>query len=316
MGYSELEVPLRVVRAVGLLVVVVVGGWLLIAASPIDPVRAYIGTNTLRVSPEQRAAIAARWGFDTPLPKRFINWIQGVLRGDWGWSHIYNEPVSDILWSRFIISLPLMVGAWLGSGLLGFGAGLACGFPSIDRIVRPGVYAMSAAPVFWLAVLALVGAGYVGLPVCCAVPLGVVHPTIAQRIQHLLVPTLVLSLSQSASLALHVRQSVIELQESDWAIGARINGKTRGQILWQHVARNALLPAVALHATAMSEIFGGSVLVETVFSYPGIAGATVAASLRHDVALLMGVVIFSAVFVLLSELCMNVALRHIDPRRV
>ena len=295
--------------------------FLLISYSPIDPVRAYVGADMVRVGPEQQQKIAEYWGLNQPPIERFGRWASAIVRGDLGTSMIYRRPVRDVILERFSASLFLMGAAWLLSGLLGFGLGVTAGMKQgtwVDRIIKWYCLTLASTPTFWLGLLLLiVFSVWLGwFPVGLGVPAGVLaeHVTWTSRIYHATLPALTLSLLGVASVALHTRQKLIDVLASDYVLFARAKGEKGLTLLTRHGLRNIALPAITLQFAAFSELFGGSVLAEQVFSYPGLGQATVQAGLRGDVPLLLGIVLFSAVFVFTGNLMADLIYQLVDPR--
>ena len=289
--------------------------------SPVDPVNAYIGANQTSVGTEQRAAIAQRWGLDKSPGERFGLWLKNVVQGDWGESLIYREPVTSVIKTRFISSLALMGGAWVLSGLLGFGLGIIAGFKEntlVDKALCNYAYLLASAPTAWVAMLLLMLFSVeLGLtPICCAVPLGVAaaDATIWQKIHHLLLPMLTLSLVGTSAIILHTRQKVTDLMRTDFAIFARAQGISPRKFLWTQGLKHISIPAITVHLASFGELFGGSILAEQVFSYPGLGQAAVQAGLRGDVPLLLGVTICSALFIYAGNLMADLSYRWLDPR--
>lgn len=304
-----------------LLALVALGSFVLMSLSPVDPVRALVDADALRVGPEQRAAIAERWGLDRPLPERFVRWAGAALQGDLGRSMVFDAPVADVIGERFRASLALMACAWLLSGFIGFGLGLVAGAfegSLVDRAVRLYALTLVSAPTFWLAVLLLLAFAvwWPVAPICCAVPPGLAadEATLLQRLHHLLLPALALALTGVAQVALFTRDRVLDVMDSDYALLARAQGLKRWAVARRHALRNAALPALTLQFASVSELFGGSVLAETVFSYPGLGQATVSAGTRGDVALLLGISLCAALFVFSGNLLGDLSQRLLDPR--
>ena len=307
----------KLLRLVLLLFAVSTLSFTLLSLSPIDPVDAYVGAAMLNISPEQRQQIADRWGLDDPPLTRYGRWLQNLVSGDLGRSLIFNQPVQTVIGERFLASLWLMGAAWLLSGVLGLLAGLRQdGW--LDQAIRFYAYTLASTPTFWLALLLLilfsVSLGWT--PVCCATPPGVplAEATFWQRVHHLILPAAALSIIGVANIALHTRQKLIDVLHSDYALFARAQGESEAGVIFQHGFRNIALPAVTLQFASLSELFGGSVLAEQVFAYPGLGEATVQAGLRGDVPLLLGIVLFSALFVFTGNTLADLSYRLIDPR--
>ena len=311
----------RILRLLTLLAAVSVLSFLLLSLSPIDPVRAYVGADMLKVGPEQWAKIAEYWGLDRPLPERFFRWGAAVLRGDWGVSMIFRRPVLEVIGERFLASLALMLTAWTFSGVFGFALGALAGMKQgtwTDRLIKWYCLTLASTPLFWLGLLMLLTfAVWLGwFPVGLGVPAGVAahEVTLANRLHHLLLPALTLGITGVAGVALHTRQKLVEVLQSDYVLFARARGESVLQLFRRHGLRNIALPVTTLQFASFSELFGGSVLAEQVFSYPGLGQAAVQAGLRGDVPLLLGVVIFSAMFVFAGNLAAELLYRLIDPR--
>ena len=302
--------------AVGLVV------FALVSMSPIDPVQANVGQAAyVNMSEAKRAQLASYWGGDVPFWERFANWAGALLQGDMGTSLRFNAPVSEVIAHRAANSLALMGIAWLLSGVLGFALGVAAGARrggALDRVVRSYCFLLASTPTFWLGLLILmVFAVRLGwFPIGFSVPIGVsaADVTLADAAHHLVLPALTLSVTGVANIALHTREKVVDVLESDYVRFARARGESELSVIMHHGLRNVALPAVTLQCAFISEIFGGSVLVEQVFSYPGLGQAAVTAGLGGDVALLAGIALVSAALVFGGNLLANILYGVLDPR--
>ena len=302
--------------AVGLVV------FALVSMSPIDPVQANVGQAAyVNMSEAKRAQLASYWGGDVPFWERFANWAGALLQGDMGTSLRFNAPVSEVIAHRAANSLALMGIAWLLSGVLGFALGVAAGARRggvLDRVVRSYCFLLASTPTFWLGLLILmVFAVRLGwFPIGFSVPIGVsaADVTLADAVHHLVLPALTLSVTGVANIALHTREKVVDVLESDYVCFARARGESELSVIVHHGLRNVALPAVTLQCAFISEIFGGSVLVEQVFSYPGLGQAAVTAGLGGDVALLAGIALVSAALVFGGNLLANILYGVLDPR--
>jgi len=307
----------KFIKLICLLIVVCFASFWIVEQSPIDPVRAYIGE--MSIQPEQKAKLEEYWGVNTSPQEKFLNWANNILEGDFGTSLIYRMPVIDVIKERFTASLVLMFSSWLISGVLGFILGIIAGMKSgtlVDKAIKTYCYLLAATPTFWLALILLlvfsVSLGW--FPVGLSVPIGVTDVTFFDRIQHLILPTITLSLLGVASIAMFTREKLIEVMSSDYVLFAKARGEKGFDLILRHGIRNVALPAITLQFLGFSELFGGAVLVEQVFSYPGIGQATVAAGLRSDVPLLLGIVIISTLFVFFGNLIADIIYEFLDPR--
>ena len=310
------------IRMLLLLFFVSVAAFTLVSVSPIDPLQANVGQAALgAMSQEQIAKLSEYWGVGIPPVERFFAWAGDFFRGDMGMSLLYRQPVTKVIGVKLVNSLWLMAIAWMLSGIVGFILGILSGIREgslLDRIIKGYSLVIASTPAFWLAlVLLMVFAVWLKVfPIGLSVPIGVEASgvTIADRIQHAILPAITLSITGVANITLHTREKMIEIMESDYVLFAKARGESTYSIVKNHALRNVLLPALTLQFASISEIFGGSVLVEQVFSYPGLGQAAVTAGLGSDVPLLLGITVISAVFVFSGNLIANLLYGVIDPR--
>jgi peptide/nickel transport system permease protein len=309
------------VRGITLLLAVSVFSFILANASPINPETRYRLSHP-GVSDENVQKMRDYWGIDEPPVQRYFGWLGGILRGEWGTSTAYRQPVLSVIGVRFKTSLALMMTAWVMSGLFGFAVGCLMGVFRgrwLDRIVKRVCLFMCSVPTFWIGLVFLaVFAAMLGwFPFGLAVPPGVPpeQVTFGQRIHHLILPALTLSFLSFANLALHTREKLIDVYDSDFALFARARGENDAQILFRHGIRNALIPAITMQFGSFAELFGGSVFAESIFSYPGLGAAVAAAGTgATDIPLFLGIVMFSACFIFAGNLTANILTQLIDPR--
>lgn len=308
-------------RLVLLIASVATLSFVLVSFSPVDPIDAYLGTAVLKVSPKQREIISQRWGLDRPLIERFGKWALNLMEGDFGVSTIFNESVLAVIGKRFLTSFWLMLSAWFLSGILGFLLGVFAGTyesSALDKCIRVYAYTMASTPTFWVGMVLLtvfsVQLGWT--PVCCAWPIGANPDQVGllQRIHHLMLPAVTLSLIGVAQIALHTREKTVEAMQSEYAIFARAQGESPLGIAFYRALRNVALPAITLQFASLGELFGGAVLAEQVFAYPGLGKATVEAGYRGDIPLLLGIVLFSTVFVFVGNTLADLLYMLVDPR--
>ncbi|MFG6332242.1 MAG: ABC transporter permease, partial [Lachnospiraceae bacterium] len=271
--------------------------------------------------PPPIAKLPAYGGSGVPPAERFLAWAGDFFRGDMGVSLLYRQPVTKVIGEKLVNSLWLMTIAWVLSGAVGFVLGIAAGIREgsiADKIIKGYSLLIASTPAFWLAlVLLMIFAVWLKvLPIGLSVPIGVEAGgvTIADRIRHAILPAVTLSITGIAGITLHTREKMIEIMESDYVLFARARGESTLEIVKNHGLRNVLLPALTLQFASISEIFGGSVLVEQTFSYPGLGQAAVTAGLGSDVPLLLGITVISALFVFGGNLIANVLYGVIDPR--
>ena len=309
----------KIVRLVILLIFVILLSFILIDMSPINPVKAYI--SNVIISQDQIARLEAYWGVNEPITTKIANWFGHILQGDLGTSLIFRVPVIDVIKERFMASLALMLSSWLFSGVLGFILGVIAGFKKdsiIDKAIKVYCYILQSAPTFWIALIILmVFSVYLGwFPTGLGVPIGTLSQNVSiwDWLNRLILPMITLSIVGVASIALFTRDKLIEEMNSDYFLFAKARGESGWNLIKRHGIRNVLLPAITLQFLGFSELFGGAVLVEQIFTYPGIGQAAVSAGLRNDVPLLLGIVIFSAIFVYCGNLIADLIYNFVDPR--
>lgn len=310
---------LNLLKVAVLMLLVSIATYILVSNSGINPIDAYIGADT-SISPQQYANIVAHWGLDKSPVERFFVWFSHIIRGDFGTSMLYRRPVLDVIAEKFQASLILMGVAWVFSGIIGFGLGIIAGVFKgrwLDRIIKTACLIMISAPVFWIALLLMmVFSVWLGwFPLGMASPIGKLAEdiTIGERIHHLILPALALSITGISGIALHTRQKMVDILETDYVLFARARGENGWVLIKRHGLRNIMLPAITLQFASLNELFGGSVLAEQVFSYPGLGQAATMAGTRSDLPLLLGITIFSALFVFTGNLIADIIYGIISP---
>ncbi len=313
-------VAVRVLRCATLLAGVSVLAFVLVLNSPVDPIQAYVGAD-VNLTDEQLARLREHWGLGGSPIEQYTAWARSMLAGDLGTSTLHKAPVADVIGERFWASFALMGVAWVLSGVLGYGLGVLAAFHRgrlADRVITGYSYVLSSTPAFWLGLVFLVVfAVRLGwFPVGLAGPHGVPadEVTFAQRLHHFVLPAATLSLIGVANIAMHTRERMTDVLHSDYVVFARARGERGGALFRNHGLRNSIVPAVTLQFAYFAELFGGSVLAETVFSYPGLGSTLTASALGGDVPLLLGIVLISSAFVFAGNLIADLLNAAIDPR--
>jgi peptide/nickel transport system permease protein len=296
-----------------------VGMFALGKASPIDPVKQFAGPAAFTASRETLDQIRANWGLDDPLVVQYGRWLGNVVRGDFGWSTSQHQPVRDVIgarvgWSLLLVGLALTVVLVVSLVLGTLAAHRQGGW--LDRLVRGIGFTLEAMPVFWIG-LAAIAIGSVrlgwfptgGLTSVTATTLSA--PDVAY---HLILPVTVLAISQLPWFVLFVRDSVAESLTDDHVIAARARGLPERVVLFGHALRTGLLPFITLVGTHLPELLGGALLVESVFSLPGLGAVTVSAALGGDFPLLAAITLATTVAVLAANLAADLTYAAADPR--
>lgn len=322
MRDTWIRIGKKCIRFLLLLFCTSIAAFALMKCSPVDPLQANVGQTALgSMGAEQIEKLETYWGTNASPVQQYLAWITDFLKGDMGTSLLYRQPVSQVIAVRLANSLPLLLFAWVLSGILGVMLGAVAGMRRgkwCDRLIRGYSLLISDTPAFWVAMLLLIVFGvWLGwFPIGMSVPIGVAasEVSLAERISHFVLPALTLSLTGTANITLHTREKMIEVMDSDYMLFARAGGERGFRLFWRHGLRNILLPAITLQAASIGELIGGSVLVEQVFSYPGLGQAAVQAGLGSDMPLLMAVTLICAAVVAAGNLTADILYGLVDPR--
>lgn len=280
---------------------------------PGDPARVLLGVDA---EPEAVEALRAELGLDRPATVRYGAWVAGLVRGDLGTSWTYRVPVRDLVLPRLAVTLPLAAIAMLLSMALAFPLGLLAARYH-RRIGDVGVMVVGqlgiAVPNFWLGLLLIlvfsVSLGWLpsgGFPGWGA--------GLGAGLKALLLPAVALATVQAAVLARIVRAAVLEVSRDDFVRTARAKGLTRRSVLVGHVLRNALVPVMAVLGLQFSYLLAGAIVIETVFSLPGLGRLALRAIANRDLVLVENIVLLLVALVVFVNALADIAYRVIDPR--
>ncbi|TIN09880.1 ABC transporter permease [Mesorhizobium sp.] len=310
----------RLVGSVFVLLIVVIGTFLLLEAAPGDAVDAYI------VSTGGDAGMIEllrhRWGLDQSALTRLATYLWALLHLDLGQSVTFSRPIRDVILERLPNTLLLMGSATalsfgLGSALGVYAGARPGGFR--DRLLSIGSLALYAVPGFWLGLV---------LIIVFAVdlrwfPIGGIESIASGKTgldraaditRHLVLPVSALGFIYLALYLRMMRAGMAEVWRQDFVLAARAKGLSRRRIVLAHVARNALLPLVTMLGLQSAQMLGGSVVIESVFSVPGLGRLAQEAVAARDTALLLGIILVSAVLVIAINLLVDIAYAFLDPR--
>ena len=294
-------------KMIVLIILVCIVTFTLAVNSPLDPIRQYVGDG-VTVSVEQREAIAEYWGLNDTKVVRFQKWFVNILHGDFGKSTIFRREVLDVIKDRAMSSLYLMVNTFVLSGVLGYILGLIMGRyrdSILDKTIKTICITFTATPTFWVGILMLIifSVKLNLFPVGFSVPFGIAYEDVSfyEKAYHAILPIITLTMVFIPNIALHTRSKTVEVIQSDYVLFAIARGESKKSILKNHVIKNTLIPAITILFGSFSEIFGGSVLAENVFSYPGLGSTIVQAGLGGDTPLLLGITIITAIFVFIGN---------------
>ena len=314
-------VALRSVKMVVVVLAIVVVNFLLIHAAPGDPASVIAGQSGA-ADPVFIAQLRHEFGLDRPLAEQLWIYVRNVASGDLGFSHRQQRPVLDLIMERLPATLLLTGTAFVFA--VGFGISLGTAAARrvgrvADSVITVVALAFYATPIFWVGLmLVLVFSVWLEwLPSFGMSTVGAdLHgfAAVADGARYLVLPALTLGLFYMAVYARLVRASMLEVADLDFVKTARAKGASEGRILRRHVLRNALLPVVTYAGIQAGQLIGGSILVETVFAWPGIGRLAFDALLARDYALLLGVFLCTSILVVLFNLLTDLLYLVIDPR--
>ena len=300
-AYLARRLLLAIPTLFGVLVVV----FLLLYVAPGDPVIAMVGE---RADSATIARLRLELRLDDPLYVRFGHYVGGVVPGDLGRSYITDRPITSDIIERFPKTLQLAVAAMVFAAITGVGLGIiSARFPGswTDRLAAGAAYIGVSYPVYWVALL---------LILLFAVQLQWLPPSGYGGWKYLLLPALALGMRSVAFLARVTRSAMLEALSADYIRSARAKGAREWLVVGRHAFRNALIPVITVLGLDFGAYLTGSILTETVFSWPGIGRYVVNAIARRDLPAIQGTVLFLSVVFVLVNLLVDVAYSKTDPR--
>jgi len=312
----------RLIQAAVIVAIVAAITFALIHLAPGDPFSALL--DNPNVSEKVRATLRAQYGLDRPLLEQFVRYVNALAHGELGWSFSHDRPVLDVLASALPNTLLLMSVALVGSFVLGILLALvqvARRGSAVDHSISGITLFFFSMPDFWLGILALLAFTY-WLPIF---PVGgavdpVMHEflglggRIMDRLRHLALPALTLTVLASASVARFQRAALLDVLPADYIRTARLKGLTERQILRRHALRNALLPIITLLGLSFPALLTGAFFIEKIFAWPGMGYAVVNAIGARDYPLVVGGVIIGSILVTLGSLIADLLYAWADPR--
>ncbi|MDO5030866.1 MAG: ABC transporter permease [Corynebacterium sp.] len=304
--------------AVPIVIAVTAAVFALAAVSPFDPLDAYLKGQAGNLTDAQRESISNQLGFNRSWWESWLVWLQGLAVGDLGISRSYAQPVTQVLAERLPWTMLLGACGLGGAIVLSFGLGLWAAVNRggvADRAILALSTVIQATPPF---VVALGGLGVFALAWQLFPTGGLTYPgrpvTFSSTVAHLVLPAVVLAVTQMPWLVLSLRESIVEVMDSGAVTGAQVRGIPRRRIIRSHLLPTAVPPFLALIGARLSELVVGSTLVEAVFAWPGLGTALVKSAQSLGFPLLSILTIATTVIVLFGNLLADVAFVVLDPR--
>jgi peptide/nickel transport system permease protein len=280
---------------------------------PGDPASSYLG---IRATAEIRQALISKWGFDKPIYEQYARWLVNVLQGDLGTSTVSGRPAADVILERLPVTIELTVLGILINVLISVPAGIIAATKQNSRIdigILSGSLLGVSMPDFWMGIiLILIFSAYLNiLPPSGFVPL---FQDVVGNLRYMILPSLSLALVNAAENIRNTRSAMLEVLRQDYVRFARAKGLPERLVIYKHAFRNALVQVVTVLGLQIGRILGGVVVIENIFTLPGMGSLFVMAFNMRDYAVVQGVAMYIAILFLFSNLVVDVLYMYMDPR--
>ncbi len=312
----------RILQMIPLLIGISIVNFTIMHLAPGDPVNLLVERTA---TAEERARIKDLYGLNDPLHVQYIRWIGHVLRGDFGKSFVDGQSVAKTILERLPYTLYLnfliMIVIYLVAIPVGMTSALKQ-YSKFDHIMTGMAFLGQAVPSFWIGLiliyffglkldwLPISGIGTIGLNVRTAG----FWPTVADRAAHVVMPVLVVAFGSLTGVARYMRSSMLEVIRQDYVRTARAKGLPEKVVILKHAMRNALLPIVTLLGNELPLLFGGMVVIESIFSWPGIGLLSIRAILQRDYQIVMAINMLGATLMVLGNFLADLLYVVVDPR--
>ncbi|MFD3155566.1 ABC transporter permease [Haloimpatiens sp. FM7330] len=286
--------------------------------APGDPLYSIYGESAEKISPLQRQKIITSMGLDKPLIYQYKSWIYGFIHGNLGVSFKYNIQVSDIIKKAFCNTMFLAVITIISIILFSIGLGLLCAIKEnsiIDKVINKIGTFFYCIPGFWLGLIAILifSVNLKILPSSGVYDIGY-EGNLTNRLKHMILPWFVVFIGHLGYYTNFVRDKVLEELNEDYIMAAKARGLSQFRILSSHVLRNILPSYMNLICVSIYHLISGSLVVEAIFTYPGLGKFVFESAKFHDYPLLMGVVIVTGMIVIFANLLADIFNHVLDPR--
>ena len=295
----------RILQAVGVVLCISAITFFVLNIVPGDPVRIMMGDMADEATIEQ---VRHNMGLDRPVPEQYVNWLGNMLHGDFGTSYSQNRPVVTLMGNAFAVTAQLAGWAYLFALALGLVLGVVSAI-NHGRALDRGLMALSvfgiSAPSFWVAII---------LQIIFALTLHWFPLSGVKTPIHFVLPVIALGVRYAASIARVTRTSMLEVLGQDYMRTAEAKGLSRWTVVIGHGLRNALIPIITIAGTQLGEIFTGSILIESIFSMPGMGKMLLDAINTRDLPLIQGGVMYIAIICVVVYLVVDILYAVVDPR--
>ena len=307
----------RLLQGILVLILVTIFIFLVMRFLPGDPLVLYVAQSQIEnITPEDLAILRHKFGLDAPLPLQYIRWIGGCLRGDLGYSIFLSESVSTLVAQRLPITMLLGVLSMIFSAIFGITFGVICALRRgkwIDTLFTLLANIGITAPSFWVGIVLMY---FISLKLNLLPLYGFTSPftDVWMSFRQVIMPVLCLSFFSLASLTRQARSSTLEVVRQDYIRTAWAKGLTERIIVIRHIVKNSLIPVITILGMQVGFIFGGSVLIETIFNIPGMGRMMRDAVFSQDYQIVQSGVLIISLIVVLTNLVVDMSYGWFDPR--
>lgn len=303
----------RVLQMIPVLVLVLALVFTIFRLVPGDPAQLILGANP---DPETLAALRHKFGLDQPIPVQFLKWMGDAVQGDLGSSRINGESVTSLLLTKFPVTLELALLAMLIGCAIGIPAGVISALKRdswVDVFTRVISMFGFSVPNYWLAILLVI---VFSLKLDWLPPAGYVSPRedLGRHLRYVILPALTMGFPIAAEQMRFLRASMLDVIHQDYIRTARAKGLNGRAVVIRHALKNALIPFLTVSGLQIGFLLGGSVIVEQIFSWPGIGWLTFQSITFRDYSVVQGAVLIGALGFLIMNLLVDIGYMILDPR--
>lgn len=279
-------------------------------------------TGNIKLSPERKAELRELYGLNKPLLERYVIWMNNAFHGNFGYSLDKQQPVltlfNQYVWNSFLLAIVSTFLTWLIAVIIGVVAAYKQ-YSWFDTLVMVGIFAAMSIPSFFIGLflIKILAVDFKWLPPGGMLTTGSNATGLAylkEVVHHMTLPVIVMTLLGVGSLTRYFRSNMIDVIQQDYIRTARAKGLSERKVLFTHALRNALLPAITLVGFELPALFGGSLIIERIFNWPGIGQLYMQSFTVRDYPLLMGFTMFIAVLTVIGTLLSDILYHVADPR--
>lgn len=307
----------RIAQAIPIAILTSLVVFLMLHLAPGDPVTMILGAKSRDYSQEDFDRVREQLGLNKPLIQQYVEWLSRIIRGDFGDSYYMRRDIMGLIVERMRATVQLAAGALVFAVPVGLGAGVGSALKRgtlFDRIVNAIVVAGVAIPTFALGLFLIVGFGVeLGwLPTGGMTSFG--DGGLADRLKHLILPSIALGVGPAAIIARLTRSAMLEVLNQDYVRTARAKGLREQLVVTRHAFRNVLIPVITVIGLQIGSLLGGAVLVEIVFSWPGMGELIINGITQRDYPVVQASVLVVAMIFIVINIIVDVLYAVVDPR--